>query len=211
MRGQSPSRLSSKGNAWSRKSAANSLFWKILPVSLFNPRFCGHKDGSLACNYHEFNILRADVRKKEFERILSATDPCSLTNANLTHFRSHFLKNIHPSKQSSNSLFRKILHVSLSDSRFCGHQCISPARNSNESKILRKVIGKIFSPRSHRPNLDHRPPSPRNFQLTAAPAPSPSPRPEHFFRSASSSRRSCRSSPTWPSRCCGVRATCGHP
>ena len=208
MRGQSPSRLSSKGNAWSRKSAANSLFWKILPASHLEPRFCGRKSGSPARNYHKFNILRAEIRKKEIVCIVSATEPSSLTNADASDSSPLSVESAHSFKQSSNSLFRKILHVSLSDSRFCGHQCISPARNSNETNILREVIRKIFlADHTLRASI---PAPPHGFQLTAAPAPSPCPRPEHFFRSASSSRRSCRSSPTWPSRCCGVRATCGR-
>lgn len=207
MRGQSPSRLSSKRNISSRKSAANSLFHRILPVSLFDPRFCGHKDGSPTRNSPDFNILRAAIRKKDFVRVLSATDPCSLTNADPTRSRSPIKERVRPSKQSSNSLFQKILPVTPFDPRFCGHKIASTARNSNECNILREVIRKIFSRRSQNP--DHLPSSP-HLQLTAAPAPSPSPRPEHFFHSASSSRRSCRSSPTWPSQCCGVRATCGR-
>jgi hypothetical protein len=208
MRGHSSSRLSSEGNLSTHDSAANSLFWKILPVSPFDPRFCGRKSGSSTSNFHEFNILRTEIRKKEIARIPSTIDSGSLTNTDPPRPSTHSLKNVRPSKRSTNSLFWKILPVSPFNPRFCGHETISQTRKSNESKILRKVIRKIS--RADHTARTSIPAPPPPLQLTAAPAPSPSPRPEHFFRSASSSRRSSRSSPTWPSRCCGVRATCGH-
>ena len=208
MRGHSSSRLSSEGNLSTHNSAANSLFWKILPVSPFDPRFCGCKSGSSTRNFHEFNILRTEIRKKEIARIPSAIDSGPLTNTDPTHSSTHSLKNVRTSKGSTNSLFRKILPITPFNPIFCGHESIFPPRNSNESKILREVIRKIS--RADHTARTSIPAPPPPVQLTAAPAPSPSPRPEHFFRSASSSRRSCRSSPTWPSRCCGVRASCGH-
>ena len=164
MRGQSSPQLSSKANLSIRKSAANSLFWKILPASHLEPRFCGHKNGSPARNLPDFNILRAETRKKEFVCIVSATEPSSLTNADASDSSPLSVESAHSFKQSSNSLFRKILHVSLSDPIFCGHETISPVRNSNESKILRKVIRKnIFAQIT--------PPEPRSPPFKPAPLP----------------------------------------
>ena len=88
-------------------------------------------------------IMRADVRER-FKR----NDPQNARAKSLfrdilrvTNLESIFCVMTFP-KIGTKSLFRKILRATILESRFCRHKCIPQARNSNESKILEKVIEK---------------------------------------------------------------------
>jgi hypothetical protein len=50
-------------------SAANSLFRKILPISPFDPRFCGDEDRYPSGNYNRIKILRKEEKKSEVKKI----------------------------------------------------------------------------------------------------------------------------------------------
>lgn len=76
------------------------------------------------------NDSRNAVAKSLFQNILR-----------VTNLESIFCVMTFP-KMGTKSLFRKILRAAILESRFCRHKCIPQARNSNESKILEKVIEK---------------------------------------------------------------------
>ena len=106
----------------------NSLFRRILPVSLYGSRFCRPICLSLPGKSFEMNILA--ISKKKIVRASTQLRPISAQTP------------------AANSLFRKILRVSPVGSRFCRASSLSASCKLFIMNILKETPKKIASDRS---------------------------------------------------------------
>ena len=91
----------------------------------------------------KLEIMRTDIRNRfsPNDSRIAIANSLFLRILRITTLESRSCGTTFP-KMGAKSLFQKILRVTTLESRICRHNCTSQPRNSNESKILQKVIEK---------------------------------------------------------------------